>query len=115
MSDQRATITYTATASFLSTDHWKQVHAALLCQLPLRNLHWKSSTRPTIRTIQELNVNFVPAEAVRDEHTSQIPQSLLERPLLNAYVVICEVSLVWWLVWKVLFKLRWDELGYGDV
>ncbi|PSR94078.1 hypothetical protein PHLCEN_2v4506 [Hermanssonia centrifuga] len=90
MSGQRATITYTAPAAFLTTDHWKQVHAALLSQLPLRNLHWKSVSRPAIRTIQELPLNFVAADTVRDEHTSQIPQTLLERPLLSAYIVVCE-------------------------
>ena len=91
MSEPRATITYSASQSFLSTEHWRQLHAALLCQLPLRNLHWKPTSRPTIRTIQELDVKFVAADAVRDEHTSQIPHSLLDKPLLNAYVVVCEV------------------------
>jgi trafficking protein particle complex subunit 10 len=91
MSSHRATITYTAPQTFLSTDHWKQVYASLLSQLPLRNLHWKPSTRPTIRTIQELHVDFIAADAKRDEHTYQVPQTLLEKPLLNAYIVICEV------------------------
>ena len=86
------TITYTAPSTFLATEHWKQVYAALLSQLPLRNLHWKSTFRPNIRTIQELDVNFVPAETKRDEHTSQIPQTILEKPLLNAYIVVCDVS-----------------------
>lgn len=90
-SDPRATITFTAPQSFLSTEHWKQLHAAILCQLPLRNLHWKAFSRPTIRTIQELDVKFVTADTVRDEHTSQIPQSLLEKALLNVYIVVCEV------------------------
>ena len=88
---QRVTITYTAPPSFLSTDQWKQVHAALQSQLPLRNLHWKSASRPTIRTIQELHVNLVAVDALRDEHTSQVPQTILEKPLLNAYIVVCEV------------------------
>ncbi|KAH8106751.1 trafficking protein particle complex subunit 10 [Cristinia sonorae] len=87
---QRATITYTAPHTFLATEHWKQVYAALLSQLPLRNLHWKSASRPNIRTIQELDVNLVPAEGRRDEHTSQIPQTVLEKPLLNAYIVVCD-------------------------
>lgn len=89
---QRVTITYTAPSSFLSTDHWKQVHAALQSQLPLRNLHWKSASRPTLRTIQQLGVNLVAVDALRDEHTSQVPQTILEKPLLNAYIVVCEVS-----------------------
>ncbi|GJE95190.1 trafficking protein particle complex subunit 10 [Phanerochaete sordida] len=87
---QRVTITYTAPPSFLSTDHWKQVNAALQAQLPLRNLHWKSAARPTIRTIQELHVNLVAVDALRDEHTSQVPQTILEKPLLNVYIVVCE-------------------------
>ncbi|THH29639.1 hypothetical protein EUX98_g4553 [Antrodiella citrinella] len=73
-----------------ATEHWKQVYVALLSQLPLRNLHWKSSLRPNIRTIQELKVNVIQAETKRDEHTSQIPQSVLEKPLLNAYIVVCD-------------------------
>lgn len=89
--EQRVTITYTAPPTFLATEHWKQVYAALLSQLPLRNLHWKSSFRPNIRTIQELDVNIIQAEARRDEHTSQIPQTVLEKPLLNAYIVVCDV------------------------
>lgn len=92
MPPQRPTITYTAPASFLSTDHWKQVHAALVSQLPLRNLHWKSTSRPTIRTIQELDVEFVAAETRRDEATSQIPQTVLEKTLMSVYIVVCEVS-----------------------
>ncbi|KAF7793103.1 hypothetical protein EIP86_004211 [Pleurotus ostreatoroseus] len=90
MSTQRATIAYTASPAFLTTDHWKQIYAALQSQLPLRNLHWKSVSRPTLRTIQELPVNFVSAESIRSEHTSQVPQTLLERPLLSAYIVVCE-------------------------
>ncbi|KAI0780765.1 trafficking protein particle complex subunit 10 [Trametes elegans] len=88
---QRVVVTYAAPLVFLSTDHWKQIHASLVSQLPLRNLHWKSSSRPTIRTILELDVNLVPLETLReDQTTSQIPQSILEKPLLNIYVFICE-------------------------
>ncbi|CAL1704950.1 unnamed protein product [Somion occarium] len=90
MTAQRVTITYSAPPAFLATDHWKQVYAALLSQLPLRNLHWKSATRPNIRTIQELDVNLVSAEAKQTEHTSQIPQTVLEKPLLSAYIVVCD-------------------------
>ncbi|KAI0665103.1 trafficking protein particle complex subunit 10 [Cubamyces menziesii] len=90
---QRVVVTYAAPLVFLSTDHWKQIHASLVSQLPLRNLHWKSSSRPTIRTIQELDIRFVPLETLREDQTaSQIPQSVLEKPLLNIYVFICEDS-----------------------
>ena len=92
MTAQRVTVTYTAPATFLATDHWKQAHAALLSQLPLRNLHWKSASRPNIRTIQELDVNLVAADAKQTDPTSQIPQTVLEKPLLSAYIVVCDVS-----------------------
>ncbi|KAH9180489.1 trafficking protein particle complex subunit 10 [Lactarius sanguifluus] len=62
---------------------WKQIYTALLEQLPLRNIHWKPQTRPSIRTIQELEVQL---------HTSQVPYSLVERPLVNIYAVTCEDS-----------------------
>ncbi|KAK7693660.1 hypothetical protein QCA50_003229 [Cerrena zonata] len=90
MTAQRVTVTYTAPATFLATDHWKQAHAALLSQLPLRNLHWKSATRPNIRTIQELDVNLVAADARTTDPTSQIPQTVLEKPLLSVYIVVCD-------------------------
>ena len=92
MSTQRAIVTYSAPQPFLSSDQWTQLHGALLAQLPLRNIHWKPQTRPSIRTIQELEVQLVPLNSVRDENTSQVPYSLLEKPLLSLYVVICEVK-----------------------
>ncbi|KAI9446516.1 trafficking protein particle complex subunit 10 [Lactarius indigo] len=92
MSAQRVVVTYSAPQPFLSSDQWKQLYSALLEQLPLRNIHWKPQTRPSIRTIQELEVQLVPLDTVRDEHTSQVPYSLLERPLVNIYVVTCEDS-----------------------
>src|ERR1700744_1516070 len=93
MSSQRVIVTYSAPQSFLSSDQWKQLYSALLEQLPLRNIHWKPQTRPSIRTIQELEVHLVLLDTVRDEHASQVPYSLLERPLVNIYVVTCEVKL----------------------
>jgi hypothetical protein len=88
---QRVIVTYSAPLTFLQSDQWKQFYPSLKSQLPLHNLHWKSSQRPSIRTIQELDVNLVALDSVRDEHASQVPTTLLERPLLNIYVVICEV------------------------
>ncbi|KAJ7940762.1 trafficking protein particle complex subunit 10 [Mycena leptocephala] len=89
---QRVLVSYSGTQAFLSGT-WPQIHAALVAQqLPLRNIHWKSPSRPSIRTIQELDISLIPLESVRDEHTSQIPATLLEKPFLNMYIVTCEDS-----------------------
>ncbi|KAG6336920.1 hypothetical protein ID866_2158 [Astraeus odoratus] len=90
MSNQRVLVTYATAPSSQSSDGWKHFLTALRSQLPLRNIHWKSPSRPTLRTIQELEISLVALESVRDEHTSQIPVTLLEKPLLNLYVVSCE-------------------------
>lgn len=85
-------VTFAAPPSFQSSDSCKQVIAALRSQLPLRNIHWRSASRPSIHTIQELEVSLVALDSLRDELTSQVPLTLLEKPLLNLYVVACEVS-----------------------
>lgn len=90
MSNQNVLVTYSAPVSFLASESWKQVLAALQSQLPLRSIHWKSASRPTLKTIQELELTLVPLDSLRDEHTSQVPVTLLEKPLLNLYVVTCE-------------------------
>ncbi|KAF7338390.1 hypothetical protein MVEN_02064700 [Mycena venus] len=87
---QRVLVSYSGAQAFLSSGSWDQIHTALLAQLPLRNIHWKSPSRPSIRTIQELDISLVPLESLRDEHTSQIPATLLEKPFLNMYIVTCE-------------------------
>ncbi|KAJ7751971.1 trafficking protein particle complex subunit 10 [Mycena metata] len=87
---QRVLVSYSGAQAFLSSGSWDQIHTALLAQLPLRNIHWKSPSRPSIRTIQELDISLVPLESLRDEHTSQIPETLLEKPFLNIYIVTCE-------------------------
>lgn len=83
-------ISYSAPSTFLASPNWSKVHAALLAQLPLRNIHWKSPSRASVSTIQELDVTLVSLESVRDELTSQVPVTVLERPLLHIYVVYCE-------------------------
>ncbi|KAF8911173.1 trafficking protein particle complex subunit 10 [Gymnopilus junonius] len=90
-SSQRALISFTAPPLFLASPNWNKVHAALLAQLPLRNIHWKAASRGSVKTIQELDVSLVPFEALRDEHT-QVPVTLLEKPLLHIYIVHCEDS-----------------------
>jgi len=106
MSKQNALVTYSAPQSFQLSDHWKQIQAALRAQLPLRNIHWKSASRPSIRTIQELDVNLVPLDTIRGESTSQIPLTLLEKPLLNIYIVACEVCVVPHVQWTTSFIVR---------
>ncbi|KAG1756516.1 trafficking protein particle complex subunit 10 [Suillus paluster] len=90
MSNQNVLVTYSAPVSFLASESWRQVLAALQSQLPLRSIHWKSASRPNLKTIQELDLTLVPLDSLRDEHTSQVPVTLLEKPLLNLYVVTCE-------------------------
>jgi hypothetical protein len=87
---QRVLVSYSAPQSILSSAKWQQVRAALTAQLPLRNIHWKSASRTSIRTIQELDVSLVHLDTVRDEYT-QVPVTLLEKPLLNIYIVVCQV------------------------
>ncbi|KAK8845493.1 hypothetical protein IAR55_006206 [Kwoniella newhampshirensis] len=62
--------------------------AGIRAHLPLRNLHWKSSSRTSLRTIQELDVELVElgeASTLRD-----ISGSVLEAPLVNLCLVVCE-------------------------
>lgn len=88
-------VSYSATPSFISTSSWAQILQTLKSQLPLRNVHWKSTSRNSIRTIHELDVSLVNLDTVRaSELTTQIPSTLLEKPLLNIYVITCEVPVV---------------------
>jgi hypothetical protein len=89
---QRVVVSYSAPQSLLASSQWPQIYSALLSHLPLRSIHWKSASRSSIRTIQELDVQLVHLDALHEEHTSQIPVTLLEKPLLNIYIVTCEVS-----------------------
>ena len=93
MSAGGVTITYAGPLVFLSTDHWKQIYASLVSQFPLRNLHWKSSAKNALRSIQELDVRLVALDSLRDDQAaSQVPQTVLDKPLLNLYIFICEVN-----------------------
>ena len=91
MQEQRVRITVSASPQLTSTDQWALIWSGLAAQFPLRNLHWKPATRTSIRTIQYLDVNIVALEILREEGASQIPASVLEKPLLNVFVVMCEV------------------------
>ncbi|KAG6865627.1 hypothetical protein C0991_000914 [Blastosporella zonata] len=85
-SSQHVLVSFSAAPSVVSTPKWQHLQAALRAQLPLRNIHWRPASNTAIRTIQELEVDLVPLDTPRDEHT-QIPVTLLEKPLLNIYVV----------------------------
>nr|XP_031863557.1 uncharacterized protein CI109_000809 [Kwoniella shandongensis]KAA5530629.1 hypothetical protein CI109_000809 [Kwoniella shandongensis] len=83
------TVTYTLHPS--SSQPSPILHSAIAgirAHLPLRNLHWKSSSRTSLRTIQELDVELVElgeASTLRD-----ISGSVLEAPLVNLCLVVCE-------------------------
>ena len=90
--NQPVVISYAAPPTFLANPNWNKVRSNILSLLPLRNLHWKPASRPSIRTIQELNASFVPFESLSDDPTSQIPGTLLEKPLLHLFILHCEVG-----------------------
>ncbi|EFQ98769.1 hypothetical protein MGYG_01784 [Nannizzia gypsea CBS 118893] len=79
-----------------------QVKPLLSQVLPLRNLHWKSSTRP-VRSIDSLQIDFKPAHTAADDQKRlsdgatgavsqrrhQIP-GLLQTPYLKIYLLRCD-------------------------
>ncbi|KZV72948.1 hypothetical protein PENSPDRAFT_628128 [Peniophora sp. CONT] len=81
-------VTYSAPAPFLASQ-WDALRAGLQKQLPLRGVHWKS-TNGGVRTINELVLNLVPFDSIREPAQSLVPANLLARPLLNIYFVSCE-------------------------
>jgi hypothetical protein len=85
---RRVLVTYESTPS---RDIYPRISDDLHRQLPLRNIHWKSSTRH-IRTIQSLELKFSSFESVAAEQPQQMPVSLLERPYLHLLFVSCDVS-----------------------
>ena len=93
MQAQHAIITLAGPPQLTSTEQWAQIWTGFSTQFPLRNLHWKPATRTSIRTIQSLDANVVSFQSFKEEGASQIPLSILDKPLLNVYVVACEVCL----------------------
>lgn len=103
-SSQRVISTYSAAPAFLTAPDWANIRTAVRSHLPLKNLHWKPVSRPSLRTIQTVDVEFralevgtgsdgssTPASggAARESMT---PGSFLEKPFLNIYFVTCPVS-----------------------
>lgn len=67
--------------------------AGLEAQFPLRNLHWKSSTRTALRTIQEADVTLLDLGDLPPPK-DQVAGSVLDVPLVNICLVSCDVSTV---------------------
>lgn len=88
---QRVLVSYSAPPVLLASLNWNKIYAALVAQLPLRNIHRKHPQKQSVKTIQELSVTLVALDAVSEEPTSQVPSTLLEKPLLHLFILHCEV------------------------
>jgi len=89
-----APVTITYTSHPAPSQPINQAIKALRDQLPLRNLHWKPTTRTSLRTIQELDVELVELGDVPTGGRSGLG-SVLEQPLVNLCMVVCEVSILY--------------------
>ena len=92
-------VTYSTTPTLLR--HLPFILNSLNTQLPLRNLHWKTLSRPTIRTIQECDLRFIgliDAQSKGDVSNWVAPSEveygslLSQSPLIHIAFVECEVS-----------------------
>ncbi|KAG2020812.1 hypothetical protein CC2G_006114 [Coprinopsis cinerea AmutBmut pab1-1] len=89
--DQHVLVSYSAPKNLLGSQKWNIFFESMVSQFPLQNVHWRSSFRnQTLRTIPSLNVKFVALDSVRDELASQIPTTVLEKPIIHLFVVHCE-------------------------
>lgn len=86
-----AKVTLSGTPSFVEGDQWAHFTSALAECLPLRSLHWKSSSRPSIRTVQELDASLI-YKTSHDDCGARA--TILDTPLLNIYVTTCDVELL---------------------
>ncbi|CED85218.1 Putative transmembrane protein [Phaffia rhodozyma] len=106
---ERPIVTYASPPSFLTSPEWANIRQALReTHLPLRNLHWKPASRPSLRTIQQVEIDLRPLEmgsrpsvdqtgSARPSlggeggtERSMLPGSFLEKPFLNIFFVSCE-------------------------
>ncbi|KIM22610.1 hypothetical protein M408DRAFT_322755 [Serendipita vermifera MAFF 305830] len=125
MTTSRIRISYSAPTNFLASDQWIQIRTALEEHLPLRSLYWKpsasgstpSNTGTSVSSIDEmrtqkidkLQVDLVALDAIKDEGSSQVPSSVLERPLVNLYFFPCEDNESYKNIYKKLVK-DWQTL-----
>jgi trafficking protein particle complex subunit 10 len=93
MEKPKVQVTYSAPPLFLLSDNWLQIRDALAAQFPLRDITWKPTWRPFTRNIETLDVSLLAFEDIKENRASVLASSgmLLQRPLLNIYVVACEV------------------------
>lgn len=112
------TCTYSSSPAFLTSPEWSNIRTSLRsAHLPLRNLHWKPVSRPSVRTIQKIDVELVPLDVATltgrvsvdgslsrpasmrlstsdgEGVRSLVPRSLLDKPVLNIYFVVCDVRI----------------------
>lgn len=106
-----APITLTYTSHPAPSQHINAAVSGLRAQLPLRNLHWKPSTRTSLRTIQEVDVELVELGDVPTGARSGLG-SVIEQPLVNLCLVVCEVSTV---VRDVQLRCIAKVTGLGNV
>ncbi|WVQ76341.1 hypothetical protein IAR50_006006 [Cryptococcus sp. DSM 104548] len=88
-----ATITYslhpTPTTPSPASHILRSAIEGIRAHLPLRNLHWKSSSRTSLRTIQEVDISLIDlgeASSIRDKNGS-----VLDAPLVNLCLVDADV------------------------
>lgn len=60
-------------------------------QSPLRNLHWKPTSRTSLRTIQEVEIKLLELSE-QPPPSDKASGSVLEQPLVNLCLVACDVS-----------------------
>jgi hypothetical protein len=111
--------TYAGSETLLDSRLFGHLLGALQAQLPLRNLHWKpspassfyagaapassssslgSGNASAIRTIQQLPLRLQPLAdellraRLKPETRHLVLKSLLERPFVHLYFVVCDVS-----------------------
>lgn len=90
--DQRVLVSHAAPKDFQGTPNWSKVCSSITSRLPLRNVTLRSPRNATT-PVADLPVSLVPLESVREESVSQIPGSVLEKPLLHLYILYCQVCM----------------------
>jgi hypothetical protein len=86
------TVTYTLhPTTGPQREHLLDALTGIQAQLPLRNLHWKSSTRTALRTIQEVNVRLTDLGELGSQR--EVGGSVMDGALVNICLVACDVSI----------------------